>query len=198
MKDTLFKISYFYKVSIKTIQFDNQFCGDDIFYMKELLIEYKGQDVVIREEDMHKYNKTEEAPKPDEPTTIIKLGSLMKEYMDDLFKKNLIKDKSIYDPNANYHDQAHLYLNQQNGNLAKAFGAWKDTLELNMDEVLFRGALQSGCKKTGRKDGRIDKADGVNYLWAADGTKRTVRTQSDVEPNHIKNKNQHKKQCLIF
>ena len=38
VKDTLFKISYHFKVPIKTIQYDNKFSGDDIFYMKELLI----------------------------------------------------------------------------------------------------------------------------------------------------------------
>jgi len=56
-KDTLFKISYHYKVAMKSIQVDNKFTGGDIFYMKELLIEYKGQDVVIREEDLKNISK---------------------------------------------------------------------------------------------------------------------------------------------
>ena len=41
--DTLFQISYRYKVSMKEIQRVNQFSGQDIFYMVELLIPYKGQ-----------------------------------------------------------------------------------------------------------------------------------------------------------
>ena len=149
LKDTLFKISYFYNVPIKTIQFDNQFCGDDIFYMKELLIEYKGQDVVIREEDL--YKKKEVTQKQDEAAIIMKkLSKLMFEYMEDLFKKNLMMDQSLYDPNANYDNKAQMYLDEESGNKEMAFTAWKKTLQLNMKEVLIRGADKSGCKKVSK------------------------------------------------
>lgn len=40
LTDTLFQISYKYKVSKKEIQRVNKFSGDDIYFMKELLIPY--------------------------------------------------------------------------------------------------------------------------------------------------------------
>ena len=42
LADTLFKISYHYKVSKKDIQIVNKFSGDDIFMFKELLVPYSG------------------------------------------------------------------------------------------------------------------------------------------------------------
>ena len=42
LSESLFKISYHYKVSIKEIQRVNKFEGDDIYFMKEMLIPYKG------------------------------------------------------------------------------------------------------------------------------------------------------------
>ena len=42
LSETLFKISYHYKVSIKEIQRVNKFTGEDIYFMKEMLIPYKG------------------------------------------------------------------------------------------------------------------------------------------------------------
>lgn len=42
MRDTLFKLSFHYKISIKEIQRVNKISGDDIYYMTELLIPVKG------------------------------------------------------------------------------------------------------------------------------------------------------------
>ena len=42
MSDTLFQLSYRYKVSMKEIQRVNGFSGVDIFFMKEMLIPYRG------------------------------------------------------------------------------------------------------------------------------------------------------------
>ena len=43
MKDTLFQICYRYKVSKREVQRINKFSGEDIYYMKEILIPYKGE-----------------------------------------------------------------------------------------------------------------------------------------------------------
>jgi len=81
--------------------------------------------------------------------------------------------------------------------LDKAYEAWKQSLELNMDQVLFRGAIQSGCRKTGRKDGRPDRPDGVNYLYNYDGSLYTGPKRSfDFEPRQMKKK--RKWRCDIF
>jgi len=41
--DSLFKLSYRYKVSKREIQNTNGFSGEDIFFMKEILIPFKSQ-----------------------------------------------------------------------------------------------------------------------------------------------------------
>ena len=41
-KDTLFQLSYRYKVPKNVIQSVNKFSGEDIYFMKEILIPYKG------------------------------------------------------------------------------------------------------------------------------------------------------------
>jgi hypothetical protein len=40
--DTLFALSYHYKVSMRELQLINGFSGDDIFFMTEMLVPYKG------------------------------------------------------------------------------------------------------------------------------------------------------------
>lgn len=40
--DTLFQLSYKYKVSKREIQYVNKFTGDDIYFMTEILIPYRG------------------------------------------------------------------------------------------------------------------------------------------------------------
>ena len=40
--DTLFQIAYKYKVSKRELQYINKFSGEDIFFLKEMLIPYKG------------------------------------------------------------------------------------------------------------------------------------------------------------
>ena len=41
--DTLFRLSYFYKIPQKEIQYVNQFSGDNFAFLKEILIPYHGQ-----------------------------------------------------------------------------------------------------------------------------------------------------------
>ena len=57
-KDTLFKLSYMYKVSKREIQRVNQFAGEDIFFMKEILIPYNGQQIVLKNKEID--SKTDE------------------------------------------------------------------------------------------------------------------------------------------
>lgn len=40
--DTLFQLSYKYKVSKRELQYINKFSGEDIYFLKEMLIPYKG------------------------------------------------------------------------------------------------------------------------------------------------------------
>ena len=57
-RDTLFKLSYMYKVSKREIQNVNGFSGEDIFFMKEILIPYKGQVIMLKNNEIEK--KTDE------------------------------------------------------------------------------------------------------------------------------------------
>jgi hypothetical protein len=49
MKDTLFALSLQYKVSKRAIRLINKFEGEDIFFMTEMLIPYRGQSIVLKE-----------------------------------------------------------------------------------------------------------------------------------------------------
>jgi len=48
MHDTLLKLCYHYMVSKKEVQFFNKFSGDDIFFMKEILIPVNEKNDVAR------------------------------------------------------------------------------------------------------------------------------------------------------
>ena len=65
--------------------------------MKELLIEYKGQDVVIREEDLKNIN----TPKL-EDTMALKLATFMRKHMERLIERNLLKDPHLHNPNIDW------------------------------------------------------------------------------------------------
>jgi hypothetical protein len=57
--DSLFKLSYRYKVSKREIQNTNGFSGEDIFFMKEILIPFKSQEVLANVETPDKKEQEE-------------------------------------------------------------------------------------------------------------------------------------------
>ena len=65
--DTLFKLAYQYKVSKRSIQNANKISGDDIFFLKELLVPFNGtlldpsQAKVLSEEEKEKEEKSRRA-----------------------------------------------------------------------------------------------------------------------------------------
>ena len=121
----------------------------------------------------------------------------MNEYLDEMVTKNMLKPGQNQRTDIN--SKAEQYLAQLQGDMDQAFATWRDTLDLNMGEVLHQGALKSGMRKSGRKDGRPDHPDGQNYKFNFDGSLYKGKRQGDKDPNFDKNGNLKKnKGCTIF
>ena len=58
--DTLFKLCVLYKTSKMEIQRVNGFSGDEIFFMKEIFIPYKNQDIVFITPDPNEEGEREQ------------------------------------------------------------------------------------------------------------------------------------------
>ena len=110
-QDTLLKLSYHYNIKQKDIQFENNFITEDISYLKELLIPYKGQHIVTMDtmtpeeiEQLHK-DRAQKLKTEMETTLAFKIRL----HLIQLLKKGAIK-KDAFTPGSNYISESIQYL----------------------------------------------------------------------------------------
>lgn len=123
--DTLFKLSYKYKVSKREISIVNGLAGEDIFYCKELLIPFRDQIVI----DTTKEKTDEQKQKEERERRAACLSMLNHAIMDHEIKaerKGEIERQKK--PQSNFKSEAKFYLEDNEWDYWKALAAYKEDL----------------------------------------------------------------------
>lgn len=129
MKETLFQVSWQYKVSKRTIMEVNKFQGEDIFFMKELLIPYTGQKIALKDPQDAAKDAADNYQK-------VQVGLMSKVMisLENSFNTNLAKiipslkkknEESKRGQAKRLNENATFYLEQNNGNYQEALQQYK-------------------------------------------------------------------------
>ena len=147
--DSLFKLAYLYKVQKKEIQMVNKFTGEEIYFMKELLIPYRGYkpDSGVFEDTRNP--EEVEARRRAECTRLLGLaiGTMEKKMRDTGKIPPLDKISRKQRLVQNYHAEAKYYMEDNEFNYKKALAEYR--LDLNVEIEMY--AQEKLMKKKGKK-----------------------------------------------
>lgn len=151
LSDTLFKISYHYKISIKEIQRVNKFTGEDIFFMKEMLIPYKGDLSNCKAPKIDiKQEEADEKKRREACVTILANLILREEKKWQQHKKLL--DNKVHLSSNDFKTEAIFYLEENQYDFNQSVKNYKQDLnaELELVEEKKREKKNKGKKKTSK------------------------------------------------
>ena len=129
MHDTLFKLSFYYKVSQKEIRRINEIEGDDIYFLKKILIPVKNGN-----DEAELPAITEEERSKDEKVRRETAVKLMKEAILKTEKKYAKELKLLKDElrKIDYTNEAEYYLRENSYDFRKAFKMFEDEVRFEI------------------------------------------------------------------
>ena len=156
LSETLFQISYHYKVPIKEIQRVNKFTGDDIYFMKEMLIPFKGDLSNCSPPKIDPLQEEADEKKRRAACVTILAGVIHREEKKWQQHKRLLDNK--FDVHNDFRTEATFYLEENEYDFNESVKNYKLDLnaELQLVEEMKKDKTKSKSKKKTSKVGAHD------------------------------------------
>lgn len=168
-KDTLFKLSYNYKVSKREIQLVNGFSGEDIFFMTEMLIPYKGQTWKPHEPTQEDKDREEMSRRA---ACLHMLEGAIQDSEEKHMKKGLIPRIK---PPKNYNAEAKFYFEENNFEYWASIKNYKEDLEVEVEHHA-KEKEKMRIEKLNKRKRRFSKKVGADEDFGEDRP-RCIGTQ---------------------